>query len=81
MNGGVALLVYALDEGVARRITDVHTSYSSCGPGYMSNKGATGLRFRVAGEDGGLGETFTCVLSPSSQAQRLIPLSGSSART
>ncbi|KAI4527888.1 DNase I-like protein [Schizophyllum commune Loenen D] len=61
VNGGVALLVYALDEGVARRITDVHTSYSSCGPGYMSNKGATGLRFRVAGEDGGLGETFTFV--------------------
>ncbi|TRM62596.1 Endonuclease/exonuclease/phosphatase [Schizophyllum amplum] len=61
VNGGVALLVYALDEGVARRVTDVHTSYSSCGPGYMANKGAVGVRFRVAGDDGGLGETFTFV--------------------
>ncbi|KAJ7343307.1 Endonuclease/exonuclease/phosphatase [Mycena albidolilacea] len=61
VNGGVALLVYARDAGVARTACDVHTTWTGSGPGYMSNKGAVGVRFRVPGEDGGVGETFTFV--------------------
>ncbi|KAG5219994.1 Inositol polyphosphate phosphatase OCRL [Salix suchowensis] len=47
VNVGVALLVYALDEGVARSVCDVQTGWSSCGPLYMGNKGAVGIRFRI----------------------------------
>ncbi|KAJ6502376.1 skeletal muscle/kidney enriched inositol 5-phosphatase [Mycena sanguinolenta] len=61
VNGGVALLVYARDAGVAHTACDVHTTWTGSGPGYMSNKGAVGVRFRVPGEDGGVGETFTFV--------------------
>ncbi|KAJ7444924.1 inositol polyphosphate phosphatase [Mycena latifolia] len=61
VNGGVALLVYARDAGVARTACDVHTSWTGTGPGYMANKGAVGVRFRVPGEDGSAGETFTFV--------------------
>lgn len=48
-NVGVAMLVYAKDEenGMARRIRDVETQWSSCGPLWMGNKGAVGVRFRV----------------------------------
>ncbi|KAJ7271963.1 inositol polyphosphate phosphatase [Mycena haematopus] len=61
VNGGVALLVYARDAGVAHTACDVHATWTGSGPGYMSNKGAVGIRFRVPGEDGGVGETFTFV--------------------
>ncbi|KAJ7097763.1 inositol polyphosphate phosphatase [Mycena belliarum] len=61
VNGGVALLVYARDAGVARTACDVHTSWTGSGPGYMGNKGAVGVRFRVPGADGGPGEIFTFV--------------------
>ena len=54
----VALLVYILDEHFAR-VADVHTSWTGCGPAYIGNKGAVGVRFRLASEDGGLGETLT----------------------
>ncbi|KDQ61040.1 hypothetical protein JAAARDRAFT_124747 [Jaapia argillacea MUCL 33604] len=61
VNGGVALLVYGRDEGVARRVCDVQTSWTGCGPLFMGNKGAVGVRFRVAGLDGGVGEVYTFV--------------------
>lgn len=56
---GVALLVYGRDAGVARRTCDVQTTWTGCGPGYMGNKGAVGIRFRVTDTDGGIGETYT----------------------
>ena len=56
---GVALLVYGRDAGVARRACDVQTAWTGCGPGYMGNKGAVGIRFRVNEVDGGVGETYT----------------------
>ncbi|KAF5389860.1 hypothetical protein D9757_003671 [Collybiopsis confluens] len=49
VNVGVALLVYARDDGVARK--------------WMGNKGGVGVRFRVA-EDGLVGETYTQDTSP-----------------
>jgi len=61
VNGGVALLVYARDSGIARKVCDVQTNWTGCGPMYMGNKGAVGVRFRVPAEDGGIGETFTFV--------------------
>lgn len=57
---GVALLVYILDEHFSR-VEDVQTSLTGCGPAYIGNKGAVGVRFRLAGADGGLGETLTFV--------------------
>ncbi|KDR81754.1 hypothetical protein GALMADRAFT_60237 [Galerina marginata CBS 339.88] len=67
VNVGIALLVYGLDNGVARRASDVQTAWTGCGPGYMGNKGAVGVRFRVDGPEGTAGETFTfvnCHLTP-----------------
>ncbi|KAI0664634.1 Endonuclease/exonuclease/phosphatase [Cubamyces menziesii] len=61
VNVGVALLVYGRDDSVGRRACDVQTQWTSCGPLYMGNKGAVGVRFRVPGEDGGLGEVYTFV--------------------
>ncbi|KIP12308.1 hypothetical protein PHLGIDRAFT_62140 [Phlebiopsis gigantea 11061_1 CR5-6] len=61
VNVGVALLVYGLDAGVARSVVDVETQWTGCGPAYMGNKGAVGVRFRVPAVDGGVGETFTFV--------------------
>ncbi|CAA7271570.1 unnamed protein product [Cyclocybe aegerita] len=61
VNVGAALLVYARDDGVARRACDVETSWTGCGPGYMGNKGAVAVRFRVTGAEGGVGETYTFV--------------------
>jgi hypothetical protein len=58
-NVGVALLVYARDSGVARNVCDVQTQWMGCGPGNMGNKGAVGVRFRVAGDEGNAGEIFT----------------------
>lgn len=62
VNVGVALLVYARDEGVARNVCDVQTQWTGFGPLYMGNKGAVGVRFRVCETDGDVGETYTCVV-------------------
>lgn len=62
VNAGVALLVYGRDDGVARTVCDVQTQWTGTGPAYMGNKGAVGVRFRVPGDEGAVGETFTCVL-------------------
>ena len=59
VNVGVALLVYGRDAGVARRTCDVQTAWTGCGPAFMGNKGAVGIRFRVTDVDGGIGETYT----------------------
>lgn len=60
VNVGIALLVYARDEEVGPRIRDVQTSWTGCGPAWMGNKGAVGVRFRLAGQgDEDIGETFT----------------------
>lgn len=56
---GIALLVYGRDTGVARRACDVQTTWTGCGPAFMGNKGAVGIRFRVTDTDGGIGETYT----------------------
>ena len=59
VNVGVALLVYGRDTGVARRVCDVETAWTGCGPCFMGNKGAVGIRFRVTSVDGVAGETYT----------------------
>lgn len=61
---GVAIMVYAKDT-VARRIKDVETETISCGPMWMGNKGAAGVRFRLLDEKdpSSPGEIFTYVLS------------------
>ncbi len=61
VNVGVALLVYGRDDGVGRRACDVQTQWTGCGPMYMGNKGAVGVRFRVLDEAGGVGEVYTYV--------------------
>ncbi|KAG6851268.1 hypothetical protein H0H93_011704 [Arthromyces matolae] len=61
VNVGVALLVYGRDDTLARTVCDVQTSWTGTGPVYMGNKGAVGVRFRVPGNDGQFGETFTFV--------------------
>lgn len=61
VNVGVALLVYGRDDGVARRVCDVQTQWTGCGPAYLGNKGAVGVRFRVAGKEGEVGEVYTYV--------------------
>ncbi|KAF7304951.1 Inositol polyphosphate phosphatase [Mycena kentingensis (nom. inval.)] len=61
VHGGVALLLYARDGSVARTACDVQTTWTGTGPGFMGNKGAVGVRFRVPGKNGGAGETFTFV--------------------
>lgn len=61
VNVGVGLLVYGRDDGIGRRVCDVQTQWTGCGPVYMGNKGAVGVRFRLPTTDGGIGETFTLV--------------------
>ena len=62
VNVGIALLVYVRDENIGQRVRDVQTQWTGCGPGYMGNKGAVGVRFRLAGQDNEEGgETFTYV--------------------
>lgn len=61
VNVGVALLVYGRDDGIARNICDVQTQWTGTGHGYMGNKGAVGVRFRVPGPADAIGESFTCV--------------------
>jgi hypothetical protein len=65
VNVGVALLVYIKDDKFPR-VHEVQTQWTGCGPAYMGNKGAVGVRFRLATEDGSIGETFTYVLLMSS---------------
>ncbi|KAI0780686.1 Endonuclease/exonuclease/phosphatase [Trametes elegans] len=59
VNVGVALLVYGRNDSIGRRACDVQTQWTGCGPLYMGNKGAVGVRFRVPDEDGGVGEVYT----------------------
>ena len=62
VNVGIALLVYVRDENIGQRVRDVQTQWTGCGPGYMGNKGAVGVRSRLAGQDNEEGgETFTYV--------------------
>ncbi|OAX37211.1 DNase I-like protein [Rhizopogon vinicolor AM-OR11-026] len=61
VNVGVALLVYARDTGIARRVCDVQTQWTGTGPAYMGNKGAVGIRFRVSDRGCKAGEVFTFV--------------------
>jgi len=61
VNVGVALLVYGRDDGVARYVTDVETTWTGCGPLYLGNKGAVGMRFRIKGPERTVGETYTYV--------------------
>ncbi|KAI9466179.1 inositol polyphosphate phosphatase [Lactarius psammicola] len=61
VNVGVALLVYALDDGVSRHVRDIQTQWTGCGPAFMGNKGAVGVRFRVQTKDDGPGELYTFV--------------------
>ena len=63
VNVGIALLVYARDDNIAPRIRDVQTQWTGSGPGYMGNKGAVGVRFRLTGLQNEPGETFTYALS------------------
>ncbi|KAG8708451.1 hypothetical protein FRC08_018883 [Ceratobasidium sp. 394] len=63
VNVGVALLVYARDHGVGQRICDVQTAWTGFGPGWMGNKCAVGVRFRVSADvngEGGEVMTFVC---------------------
>ncbi|CAE6434044.1 unnamed protein product [Rhizoctonia solani] len=63
VNVGVALLIYARDHGVGQRICDVQTAWTGFGPGWVGNKGAVGVRFRISSEFGGGGGevmTFVC---------------------
>lgn len=61
VNVGVALLVYGRDDGVARYVTDVETTWTGCGPLYLGNKGAVGVRFHIKSTEGTVGETYTYV--------------------
>lgn len=63
VNVGVALLVYAKDDAIARRVCDVQTQWTGSGPAYMGNKGAVGIRFRVSDRGSKAGEVFTSVCS------------------
>lgn len=60
---GIALLVYARDDTVAKYISEVQTQWTGCGPGWTGNKGAVGVRFKVTGlhEEQGPGEIYTFV--------------------
>ncbi|KAG8738727.1 hypothetical protein FRC10_006562 [Ceratobasidium sp. 414] len=63
VNVGVALLVYARDHGIGQRICDVQTSWTGFGPGWVGNKCAVGVRFRVGAgvnSEGGEVMTFVC---------------------
>ena len=60
VNVGIALLVYARDEQVGTRVRDVQTAWTGCGPAWMGNKGAVGVRFRLSGQsEEDVGEVFT----------------------
>ena len=50
VNVGVALLVYAREDTVAPLVCDAQTQWAACGPGWMGNKGAVAVRFRIDDE-------------------------------
>lgn len=56
---GCAILVYARDDTVGKRVTDVQTQWTGFGPFYMGNKSAVGVRFTVRGLNGQADEVFT----------------------
>lgn len=58
---GCALLVYARDDTVGRRILNVQTQWTGFGLGDMGNKSAVGVRFRLKGRNGHSDEIFTFV--------------------
>lgn len=74
VNVGVALLVYAKDDAVARHVCDVQTQWTGSGPAYMGNKGAVGIRFRVADRGSKVGEVFTSVCSSTVSHEFIRPL-------
>jgi len=61
VNVGIALLLYVRDEEIAPRVCDVQTQWTGCGPCWMGNKGAVGIRFRLRDDRKDGGETFTFV--------------------
>ncbi|TFK76344.1 DNase I-like protein [Pluteus cervinus] len=62
VNVGVALFVYARDDGLARDICNIETQWTGCGPLYMGNKGAVAVRFRTSDQATQYpGEIFTFV--------------------
>lgn len=64
VNVGVALLIYVRDDSVGSRVSDIQTQWTGCGPLWMGNKGAVGVRFKVSGTKEDVpSETFTCVIS------------------
>ncbi|TFK55077.1 DNase I-like protein [Heliocybe sulcata] len=73
VNVGVALLVYGRDDGVGRKVVDVQTQWTGCGPLYLGNKGAVGVRFRVPADDGGVGEVFTFVCAHLTPHEHKLP--------
>ena len=51
-----------LDEKLGKKVCDVQTQWTGTGPGWMGNKGAVGVRFRLKGkQDHEAGEVFTYV--------------------
>jgi hypothetical protein len=48
VNVGIALLVYARDDTVGKHVAEVQTQWTGCGPAWLGNKGAVGVRFRVS---------------------------------
>ena len=44
IHGGMAVLVYTRDETVTSRVNDVRVAAVGCGPLFMGNKGAVGVR-------------------------------------
>lgn len=59
----MALLVYGRDDTIGRYVSDVQTQWTGCGPGWMGNKGAVGIRFRLKNhpDSEDAGEVFTFV--------------------
>ena len=62
IHGGMALLVYTRDATVTKRVADVRVAAAGCGPLFMANKGAVGVRLSLSREDGD-DEAFTFVTS------------------
>jgi len=66
-NVGIALLVFARDDGIAKAITKVQTQWTGTGPAFMGNKGAVGIRFQASRCEDEPPETYTfvnCHLTP-----------------
>ena len=72
---GCALLVYARDDTVGRRLSNVQTQWTGFGPLYMGNKSAVGVRFTVKGGEGAADEVFTWVTAGVWVAGRVLRVS------